>query len=96
MPILEGIEGRFEDICYTSDGREMLRFDTVFKGVNHIREGQVVQDKLNSFTINIVPGDGFGPPDIERLQSNMRLHAGNVETVINPVDSIARTASGKF
>ena len=96
MPILEAVEGRFEDICYTPDGREMLRFDTVFKGVEHIREAQVVQEKLDCFTVYVVPGEGFDAHDVERIRSNMRLHVGNVRTDVKPVETILRTASGKF
>ena len=37
----------------------MLRFDTVFKGIENIREAQVVQEKIDSFTIYVVPVNGF-------------------------------------
>jgi hypothetical protein len=74
----------------------MLRFDTVFKGVKHIREAQVVQEKLNSFTIYVVPGDGFDIDDIGKIQSNMRLHVGNVHTDVKPIAILPRSASGKL
>ena len=96
FPILESIEGRFEDICYTADGRQMLRFDTVFKGVTNLKEAQVVQQGPDLMLINVVPGEGFDQHDIRRLQSNMRLHAGNVETKVELVTSIPRSPSGKF
>jgi phenylacetate-CoA ligase len=96
MPILEAIEGRFEDICYTPDGREVLRFDTVFKGVKNIREAQVVQERVASFTINVVPAEGFNNHDIETIQSNMRLHVGAVHTEVKSISAIPRTPSGKF
>lgn len=96
MPIIESIEGRFEDICLTPDGREMLRFDTVFKGVKNIREAQVIQETLDLFTIHVVPAGGFGDHDIERIQTNMQLHVGSVRTEVKSVEAIPRTASGKF
>jgi phenylacetate-CoA ligase len=96
MPILESIEGRFEDICYTGDGRQVLRFDTVFKGVNNIREAQVVQEKLDSFTIYVVPADGFDAYDIDKIRQNMQLHVGSVNTLVKPVSFIQRSGSGKF
>jgi phenylacetate-CoA ligase len=95
-PILGAIEGRFEDICYTADGREMLRFDTVFKGVKHIREAQVVQEKLDLFTVYVVPDGNFDTHDIERVQSNMQLHAGDVRTDVKLIATIPRSVSGKF
>jgi phenylacetate-CoA ligase len=96
MPILEGIEGRYEDICYTPDGREMLRFDTVFKGVENIKEAQVVQEQLNLFTIYIVPGKNFNSSDVELIQLNMKHHAGDVHTNVETVLEIPRSSSGKF
>lgn len=96
MPILEAVEGRFEDICYTPDGREILRFDTVFKGVENIREAQVIQERIDSFTINVVPAAGFSGHDIETIKHNMRSHVGTVHADIKPVSDIPRTASGKF
>jgi len=96
MPILEAIEGRIEDLCYTPDGRQVLRFDTVFKGVSSIREAQVVQEKLNRFVIKLVPAEGYCDEDSERLKQNMRLHVGDVQTEIELVDAVPRRASGKF
>ncbi len=96
MPILEGIEGRYEDMCVTPDGRRILRFDTVFKGVPAIREAQVVQDRRDLFVLNVVAADGFSETDAATLRSNMRLHVGDVATEVRLVDAIPRTAAGKF
>jgi len=96
MTILEAIEGRFEDTCYTPDGREVLRFDTVFKGVKNIREAQVVQEKLDLFTVYVVPADGFNTRGIEAIENNMQLHIGSIQTTVETVAAIPRGASGKF
>ena len=96
MPIIEGIDGRVEDLCYTQDGRQILRFDGVFKGGLHIREAQVVQESLTRFTVYVVPAAGFTQQDIDAIQSNMHLHVGKVQIDIKCVDVIQRSASGKF
>jgi len=96
MPLIEGIEGRYEDICITPDGREILRFDTVFKGVDTIKESQIVQERVDLFIIYVVPGLNFGPADIDILKKNMRMHVGNVQTKIEIVSNIPRSPSGKF
>lgn len=95
-PILEGIEGRFEDICTTPDGRKVLRFDTVFKGIESIKEAQVIQEDRNRFLIKVVPGADYSAGDTEILKNNMKKHVGNVEVVVQPVGSIPRASSGKF
>ena len=96
MPVLEAIERRFEDVCYTPDGREILRFDTVFKGIERIREAQVAQEKLDLFTVYVVPIDGFNAHEIDTIKNNMRLHVENIRTDIRPVDMIPRSGSAKF
>ncbi len=96
MPVLEAIEGRFEDICITSDGRELLRFDTVFKGVHGIKESQIVQEKVDHFTVYVVPAENYTDRDQNLIRANMRLHVGDVQTEIKPVDALMRSSSGKF
>lgn len=96
FPIIEGIDGRIEDACYTADGRRIIRFDTVFKGVANIRQAQVVQERLDAFSILVDAAEGFGDSDVDRLRENMRLHVGAVDVTVRRVDTIARTAAGKF
>jgi len=95
-PLLEGIDGRVEDMCCTPDGRQTLRFDTVFKGVANVREAQVVQEKPDLFILRIVPTEGFGPSDADVLRRNMLLHVSNVRVEVEIVASIERSTSGKF
>lgn len=96
MPILEAIEGRLLDICYTPDGREVLRFGQVFKEIINIREAQVVQEGIDLFIVNVVPGKDFNTNDIAQIKENMRSHIGNVRVEVMLVDQIPRTAAGKF
>jgi phenylacetate-CoA ligase len=74
----------------------MLRFDTVFKGVKNIREAQVVQERVDVFTIHVVPAEGFNNRDIQTIKSNIRLHVGAVHTEVKSISAIPRTPSGKF
>ena len=96
LPILEGIDGRVEDSCYTRDGRRVIRFDTAFKGVSSIRQAQVIQETMDLFTVNVVPAPGFDERDSQRIQQNMRLHVGNVTVNVRSVDHIPHTDAGKF
>jgi len=96
FPIIEGIEGRIEDMCYTRDGRSVLRFDTVFKGIGTIREAQIIQESVDCFIIKVVPSEAFNLHDIQVLKDNLRLHVGDVEVDVQCVDEIPRTQAGKF
>jgi hypothetical protein len=68
----------------------------VFKGVENIREAQVVQEKLDLFTIRLVPANNFEGYDVKKIKENMRLHVGEVKVDVRLVDKIDRTTSGKF
>jgi len=96
MPILEGIEGRIEDLCWTPDGRQMLRFDSVFKGISDIKEAQVVQDSLEQFTVYVVPSAAFGQESIDTIRQNMYSHVGNLHINVKCINAIPRNSSGKF
>jgi len=96
MPILKAVEGRIEDMCYTPDGRAILRFDTVFKGIKEIREAQVIQERLDRFVIRVVPTQNFSEQDEERIRENMWLLVGRVEVEITPVPYIDRAKGNKF
>jgi phenylacetate-CoA ligase len=96
MPIIEGIDGRAEDMCCTPDGRRTCRFDPVFKGVTGIREAQIVQEHLSEFVIYVAADPGFGAREIGMLQEAMRLDVGDVNVRVELVDKIERSPSGKF
>ncbi len=78
------------------DGRRVLRFDTVFKGVGSIVEGQVVQESPQQFTINVVVAGDFTENDRKTLLHNFQQHIDQVQVEVMVVPQIPRTASGKF
>jgi phenylacetate-CoA ligase len=47
LPLLEGIEGRSDDVLYTKDGRRIGRLDPIVKNDLKIIEAQIIQDSLN-------------------------------------------------
>lgn len=96
MPILESIQGRYEDMCFTPDGRAVFRFTGVFKGLKTIKQAQVIQEAIDRFTILVVPTAEFSGHDIELIQKKMLAHVGSVPVDVQRVDAIPRTKSGKF
>jgi phenylacetate-CoA ligase len=95
MPLIDGIEGRFDDLCYTRDGREILP-DVVFNGIATVAEGQTVQEEIDRFLILVVPAPGFGAGDRERLEHALRALVGPVLIRIDTVSEIPREPSGKI
>jgi phenylacetate-CoA ligase len=96
MPILRSLQGRFDDICFTEDGRAVGRFDTVFKGVEAIKEAQVIQEAIDQFTVLVVPAAEFGEHVIKLIQKNMLAHVGDVQVDVQQIGAIPRTKGNKF
>jgi len=96
MPILEAIDGRFEDICYTSDGRQIGGWSVLFKTIPNIKEAQVVQEGVTRFTVNVVPDFLYSKGTERMIQRQMWLHVGKSQVNVKSVAMIPRNASGKF
>ena len=97
FPIVESIVGRTDDLIVTPSGRTIGRLDPVFKGLSSIRETQIVQEKYNKITVNLVKEAGFSSETAETLRNELIRRIGDdVEISINFVDHIPRTKSGKF
>lgn len=91
------IEGRNDDVIITSDGRRIGRIDHIFKGLNAIKEAQVIQDRVGHCLIKVVKSQGGCEIDETTLLSNMTGRTGSgMEVDIQYVDKIERGANGKF
>jgi phenylacetate-CoA ligase len=96
MPIVDEIVGRTEDVVIGQDGREMVRFHGIFIGIPSIIEGQIIQHTLSSFEIKLVVATSLSKEENELIVTRMKSQLGNIEVTIHEVDSIPRTANGKF
>ena len=96
MPIVDEIVGRTEDVVIGQDGREMVRFHGIFIGIPSIIEGQIIQHTLSSFEIKLVVATSLSKDENELIVTRMKSQLGNIEVTIHEVDSIPRTANGKF
>ena len=97
FPLIDKIEGRIEDYIRTPDGRLVGRLDHLFKDIQHVREAQIVQHRLDEIILRIVRADGFSDTDeaIIRREADQRLGAG-MTIRFEYVTSIERTPAGKF
>lgn len=98
--IVKSIEGRKEDFLICKDGGCVKRLDFIFKGVNHIKYGQLVQENNGFLNVNIVPDQGFTKLDEKTVENNVlvRIGKGNVDFKINLVkeSDLVYTKRGKF
>lgn len=95
--LLDRILGRIEDYVVTPDGRLVGRLDHIFKDSARVVEAQIVQNSVDEVILRIVPSPEFTTADEKELLRLARLRLGSVIRIsFEYVDSMPRTASGKF
>src|SRR5690606_11484549 len=77
LPIVKGIEGRINDVLVGPNGRAVYWINPVFYGLD-IQEAQVVQDTLETLTVNLVPGPNLQPGAVETIAQRLRDRLGEV------------------
>lgn len=96
MPIVDEITGRIEDVVYGKDGREMVRFHSVFNGLSTVKMSQVIQTSLEAITIKIVPDVSLDANEKLQIISRVQSQLGNIDVIIEEVDDLPRTKNGKI
>lgn len=96
LPLIEKIEGRSDDLLYSTDGRRIGRMDPIFKGGLPIREAQIIQESLTDLRVLYVPDDNFRTDALKGLTERIRDRMGDVSVHYEKVRGIPRTSRGKF
>lgn len=97
LPVIAEVLGRVEDVILSPDGRRMVRFQGLFNGQPHVREGQVVQEAIDRIRVRLSTTPAFGEADSEGIVALVRQRLGpDVQVIVEVVDEIPRTAAGKF
>ena len=94
--MIDGIDGRCDDMLYTPDGRAVGRMDPVFKNDLPILEAQIIQESLQKILVKYVPSDGFQNKALTKLGDRIRDRLGDIEVAFEKVVEIPRTNNGKF
>lgn len=97
LPLLQGIDGRVEDVVITRDGRHVGRLDAVFKADPHVREAQIIQEDWGKLRVLFVPAEGYSSRDGDVIVQRLHDRVGDDMTVVlEAVDEVPRMANGKF
>ncbi|WP_406700195.1 hypothetical protein V5E97_15330 [Singulisphaera sp. Ch08] len=96
LPILDSVEGRVSDILYMADGRAVGRLDPALKSHLPVLETQIIQETPERIVVKLIPAADYTPEGGAMIVSQLQTRLGAVEIVLEPVDSIPRTANGKF
>lgn len=95
LPVLERIVGRVEDVVVGRDGREMVRFHGIFIDLPHVMQGQVIQEGSDRFRVCVIVEHGFGDRQVREIHRRFEQRLGPTEVVVQQVDDLERTPSGK-
>jgi phenylacetate-CoA ligase len=96
LPLLASLDGRTDDLLYTTDGRSLGRLDPVFKAKLPIRGAQIIQEALNRVRIRYIPTADFTPDAGRSIVKRLQDRMGKVEVVLEAVTELPRDAAGKF
>jgi phenylacetate-CoA ligase len=96
-PAAQSILGRVDDAVVTRDGRSIGRLDHIFKGLEGVRECQIIQEEVDLIVLKIVRDVSFSQTSEHVLKENLWARLGHEMRVhIDFVERIPRTARGKF
>ncbi len=98
-PIIRDIQGHWtQEVLIAQDGSEIswaalnMHDDTFL----HVRQFQFVQDTPGQAVLRLVPANGFGEKDVDRIQRNLgRKLSGQIAFTIELTDAIALSSRGK-
>ncbi len=93
--IVDEVIGRSEDIVTGKDGRQMVRFHGIFINLPSVLKGQVVQETINRFTINVAT-KGLTESEKLLIRQRMESQLGEIDLTINELDDIPVGNNGKF
>ena len=96
LPMLACVDGRTDDVLYTTDGREVGRMDPVFKSALPVREAQIVQERLGVIRVRYVPAADYTTAAGDTIVERIRDRLGPVQVILEPCEQIPRTNNGKF
>jgi phenylacetate-CoA ligase len=96
-PIFKEITGRDDHVIVTPDGRHLWDMDHIFSMTTNIKEAQLVQEKIDKISINVVPQPSYTENDIEMILRDLSPKFGpKMKINVQILDEIPRTAQGKY
>lgn len=97
FPIINSIDGRSDDLIYTSDGTPIGRLDPVFKGGSGIVCAQLVQNQDLSVDIFVKPDPTFDDASANALLKEVKKRLGSdIRIKVILKEDLDRAAGGKF
>lgn len=98
--VIKRIQGRIEDYIVCKDGTRLKRLDFIMKEATRVKASQLVQERAGKVKVLVIPEEGFGSEDRNRIISALIARVGtdnlDVELIETTMDKLVTTGSGKF
>lgn len=95
LPYLGRVEGRMNDILFTTDRRPVFWLNPVFYGLP-VRQSQIIQEHLDVLRVRVTPAPGFTTATERTIVSRLQDRMGDVRVIVDRVLEVPRTANGKL
>lgn len=98
LPLLQKVIGRDTDVVKTPRGKTLIvhSFTGIFEYIPEIQQFCVIQEKIDSITIQFIPGTGFHPKILHEISSKISEHLKEpFQIEFEEVKFIEPTPSGK-
>jgi len=96
MPVVEEILGRNEDVIVGKDGREMVRFHSVFNGLRSVKQAQVIQENIDNLIIKVVADGNLDKKEEQVMRERIASQLGEINIYFDCVENIPLNKNGKF
>jgi len=98
--VIKRIQGRIEDYIVCKDGTRLKRLDFIMKEATRVKASQLVQERAGKVKVLVIPEEGFGSEDRNRIISALIARVGtdnlDVELIETTMDKLVTTNSSKF
>ncbi len=96
MPLVKEICGRQEDVIIGNDGREMVRFHSVFYDLKSVIRAQVIQHTLHEIFIKVETENDLAEEDEIKIRQRISSQLENIQVNIESCKEIPLNKNGKF
>jgi phenylacetate-CoA ligase len=96
MPVIKEIVGRTEDVVIGRDGREMVRFHSVFYGLQKVKLAQVIQEDIDTIHIKVVCESSLNNQEQQAIRDRVISQLGDLDITIEETPFIPLSSNGKF
>ncbi len=96
FPVFQSVEGRAANAILLADGRKLFRMSAIDAEIPSIRQYQIVQEEMDTFTLYVVTAEGFTEREERLVRANLAASVGPARITVRRVEKITQGPGGKY